>query len=82
MSNLKNKNIGYLHSLANPEILYEGSPNLMAGEKSHEMIRVGYTTRWRAVLNLPKYWLELKSRERRARNFAKQRQFSRSLGIS
>jgi len=82
MSNLKNKNIGYLHSLANPEILYEGSPSLMAGEKSHEMIRVGYTTRWRAVLNLPKYWLELKSRERRARNFAKQRQFSRSLGIS
>jgi len=82
MSNLKNKNIGYLHSLSNPEILYEGSPSLMAGEKSHEMIRVGYTTRWRAVFNIPKYWLELKNRERRAKNFAKQRQFGNSLGIS
>ena len=82
MSNLKNKNIEYLHSLSNPEILYEGSPNLMAGEKSHDLIRVGYTTRWKAVLNIPKYWLELKNRERRAKTFEKQRQFNRSLSVS
>lgn len=82
MSNARNKNIEYLHSLADPEILYEGSPNLMVGDKSHLSIRVGYTTRWKAVMNIPKYWLELKKREQRAKAFDQQRHLGRTLGLN
>jgi len=82
MSDARNKNIEHIHSLANPEILYEGSPNLMASDKSHATIRVGYTTRWRAVMNVPKYWFELKKREQRAKNFERKRNLERALGIS
>lgn len=81
MSNLKNKNIEYLHSLSSPKILYEGSPNLIAGDNSHEQIRVGYTTRMRSIMNFPKYWLELKDRERRAAAFISQRKIARTIAI-
>lgn len=81
MSNLKNKNIEYLHSLSKPEILYEGTPNLLAGDNSHEMIRVGYTTRTKSILNIPKYWMELRDRERRAKEFSNQRKYTRSLSL-
>lgn len=81
MSDARNKNIEYLHSLADPEMLYEGTPNLMAGDNSHSVIRVGYTTRWKALLNIPKYWMELKRREQRAKAFSKQRAFGGTLGM-
>ena len=77
MSSLKNKNIEYLHSLASPEILYEGHPNLIFGDVSHELIRVGYTTRFKAIMNIPKYWMELLDRERRAKAFTRQRKLAR-----
>lgn len=76
MSDVRNKNIEYLHSLAEPEILYEGAPIVMAGEKTHPVIRVAFTTRWKAVINIPKYWLELKKREKRAFQSVKQRDFA------
>lgn len=79
MSNLKNKNIEYIHNLSNPVILYEGSPNLMAGENSHESIRVGYTTRMKSIMNFPKYWMEMKDRERRAEAFTCQRKLGRQI---
>ena len=65
MGNSKNRNVEYLHSLTNPEILYMGSPALLPGDESFNTIRVAYTTRWKLVSNLPKYWLEYRSRERR-----------------
>lgn len=79
MSDSKNKNIEHLHSFSNPESLYEGPPNLMGGDKSHSNIRVSYTTRWSIVLNIYKYILELRSRQRRAQKFSKQRSYAREM---
>ena len=78
MSDVRNKNIEYIHSLTNPEYIYEGAPQLMAGEDTHKQVRVAYTTRWRAILNLPKYWMELKSREARVSELLKKRLFAQS----
>lgn len=78
MSNSKNRNIEYLHSLTNPKTLYEGSPNLMAGDKSHSRIRVAFTTRWNCFLCIPKYWMVVsKNRQRRAKIAEKQRNLAR-----
>ncbi|PCJ21853.1 MAG: hypothetical protein COA96_15130 [SAR86 cluster bacterium] len=66
MSNSHNKNIEHLHSLTNPQLLYEGAPNLVNGSNSYSNIRVAYTTRWKLVLNLYKYWQELRRRQRRS----------------
>lgn len=79
MSDAKNKTIESLHALTNPTMLYEGAPMLMAGDKSHSNIRVGFTTRWSLVMNIPKYWMELKNRERRASQTARQRAYTRAL---
>lgn len=65
MSHSNNKTIKKLHSLANPTVLFEGAPQIMAGDKTHSNIRVSYTTRWQVISNLPKYVAELRSRERR-----------------
>jgi hypothetical protein len=65
MSDSSNKTIKRLHSMANPTILFEGAPQLMAGEHTHHSIRVGYTTRWQVISNIPSYIAELRSRERR-----------------
>ncbi|HJO11069.1 MAG: hypothetical protein QGG67_16370 [Gammaproteobacteria bacterium] len=78
MCDANNKTIEHIHSLTSPEPLYEGKPNIMAGEKTHTSIRVSYTTRWNIVLNIPKYWMELKSRERRAKESARQRDLART----
>ena len=51
----------------------------MAGEKSHSSIRVSYTTRWSLLLNVPRYWLEYKGRERRFHRRLKQRAYSRMM---
>jgi hypothetical protein len=63
MSNSKNKNIQHLHGLINSVPIYEGAPNLMVGDESHETIRVGFTTPWSIVLNAPKYLKELSQRQ-------------------
>ncbi len=43
----------------------------MPGDESFSSIRVAFTTRWKVVSNLPKYWLEYKSRERRSKRSIK-----------
>jgi len=65
MSDSNNKTIKRLHALANPTPLFEGAPQVMAGESTHGNIRVSYTTRWQVMSNLPRYISELRSRERR-----------------
>ena len=74
MSNSNSKNIEYLHSLTNPVMLYEGTPNLMPGEKSYSRIRVSFTTRWKCFASIPKYWVVVsKNRQRRIRIATRQR---------
>jgi hypothetical protein len=77
MADLRNTNVRNLHSLLNPELLYEGPPMLMAGTTSHSTIRVSVTTRWQILLNLPKYYLAYRDRARRSSKRAKVRAFSR-----
>ncbi|MGB4247084.1 MAG: hypothetical protein WBJ75_05130 [Pseudohongiellaceae bacterium] len=79
MADLRNGNVKNIHSLTNPELLYEGPPMLMAGSKSHSTIRVSYTTRWQMVLNIPRYWMEYKNREKRFNRRLKERAYSREL---
>jgi hypothetical protein len=79
MSNSKNKNIQFLHGLLDPVLIYEGSPNLMVGDESHETIRVGFTTPWTIVLNAPRYLKEVWRRQQRARGFSQKQTYSRSL---
>jgi len=79
MSNSTNKNIGYLHSLANPSLLYEGPPVLMAGDECYPKIKVSFTTRWNVVLNMHKYWMVIRNRQQRAKVFAKQKIYARAL---
>ena len=68
MSNSKNKNIQSLHGLINSVPIYEGSPNLMIGDESHQTIKVGYTTPWDCFACIPKYWIAVvKNRQRRLR---------------
>ena len=62
-----------LLGMANPEKLFCGAPNLMAGEQTHESIEVGFTTRWSILLNSHKYLMELYRRQRKAAQFSKQR---------
>lgn len=77
MANQRNLNIRHVHAMTGAKDIYEGEPMLMAGEKSHSTIRVSYTTRWSLLLNVPRYWLEYKSRERRFHRRLKQRAYSR-----
>jgi hypothetical protein len=79
MADLRNGNVRNIHSLTNPRLLYEGPPMLMAGVESHSTIRVSVTTRWQMVLNIPRYWMEYKSRERRFHKRLKEREFSRRI---
>lgn len=66
MSNNCNENIKNIHGLTDPELVYEGSPQLLGGENTHNQIRVGYTTRWKLVSNFPKYIQAYRARERKA----------------
>lgn len=77
MADKRNTNIKNIHSMTDPELLYEGPPMLMAGSKSHATIRVSYTTRWQLILNIPKYWMAYKERERKSIRRSKQRQYAR-----
>jgi hypothetical protein len=51
---------------------------MMSGNKTHDEIQMSYTTRWSLVLNISKYWIELKNRERRAKLSVKQRELART----
>ena len=79
MADLRNGNVKNIHNLTSPELLYEGPPMLMPGSKSHSTIRVSYTTRWQMMLNIPRYWMEYKSREKRFNKRLKERAYSREL---
>jgi len=81
MSNSKNKNIQSLHGLINSVPIYEGVPNLMIGDESHETIKVGYTTPWDCLASVPKYWIAVvRNRQRRLRlkMVSRQRQLARA----
>lgn len=81
MSNSKNKNIQSLHALINSVPIYEGVPNLMIGDESHETIKVGYTTPWDCLASVPKYWVAVvRNRQRRLRlkMVSRQRQLARA----
>ena len=79
MANQRNINIRHIHSMTGAKDIYEGQPMLMAGDKSHSTIRVSYTTRWSLLLNVPRYWMESKSRERRFNRRLKQRELTRMV---
>ena len=79
MADLRNTNVRNIHSLTNPELLYEGAPMLMAGAQSHSSIRVSFTTRWQMLLNIPKYYFAYKDRAKRSTRRAKVRAFSRTM---
>jgi hypothetical protein len=78
MSNTKHKAIERIHNLTNPERLYEGVPALSGAERTHDSVRVTYTTRWNMVLNLPKYYLEMKRREGRLSETFKNRIYAQT----
>jgi|SRR5690554_4790772 len=73
MADQRNSNIRHIHAMTGATDLYEGPPMLMAGDRSHSAIRVSYTTRWALLLNVPRYWWEHKSRERRFQRHQRQR---------
>lgn len=81
MSNSKNKNIQSLHGLIKSVPVYEGSPNLMIGDESHETIKVGYTTPWDCFACIPKYWVAVvanRQRRLRLKMVSRQRQMVRA----
>jgi len=65
----RNKTMGRLLSLAEPKLLFEGTPNLMIGDQTHSKIQLSYTSRWSILINSYKYWLELRQRQNRAKSF-------------
>jgi hypothetical protein len=81
ISDLRNENAKHLYSLTGTQLLYEGPSMLMSGAKTHAGIRLSYTRRWQLLLNIPKYWLEYKSRERRFNKKLKERSFSRMAKV-
>ena len=78
MSDYENNTIRKIHNLTNPSTLYEGESLTYAGETTHQKIRIAYTTRWRALMNIPSYLAELKSRRDRAKQFTDRRVFTPS----
>lgn len=78
MSNSKHKAIEKIHNLTNPQFLYEGAPKLLGSQHTHASVRVTYTTRWRMILNLPKYYLEMKNRESRLSTTFKDRIYAQT----
>ena len=72
MKNSKTKSMERFLNMVNPEILYEGEPNQMSGQKTHQMIEVSHSTRWSIILNTPKYIQEFYQRKRRSALHEKQ----------
>jgi hypothetical protein len=78
MHSMKNRAMQSFLHMVTPHVLYEGPPLMMSGNKTHDEIQMSYTTRWSLVLNISKYWIELKNRERRAKLSVKQRELART----
>lgn len=72
MRNLNNKSMARFMTMANPISIYSGEPFVMAGQATHELIQVSYTTRWKLLANSYKYLLELLRRNSKANNFSRQ----------
>ena len=72
MRNSKTKSMERFLNMVNPENLYEGEPNQMSGQKTHQMIEVSHSTRWSIILNTPKYIQEFYQRKRRSALHEKQ----------
>lgn len=66
MADERNSNIRNIHQLMGSREIYQGPPMVMAGSNTHARIRVGYTTRWALIRNLPSYVLEYKKRARKS----------------
>ncbi|MGM0633357.1 MAG: hypothetical protein ACQETO_09305 [Pseudomonadota bacterium] len=66
MADVRNTNIRKIHDMMGSREIYQGPPMLMAGEKTHSSIRVGYTTRWALVRHLPRYLGEYRHRAGKA----------------
>lgn len=66
MADTRNTNIGKIHRMMGSSEIYQGPPMVMAGTRTHSSIRVGYTTRWSLLRNLPQYLLEYRHRSRKA----------------
>lgn len=81
MRNARNKNMERFMGMANPVKIYQGSPFVMAGEKTHSQIEVSYTTRWKIILNVHKYIFELLQRQRRAAATAKERESAKVVKV-
>lgn len=79
MRDFRTKTMKKFMDMTNPTSIYEGNPQLMAGEKTHKQIQVSYTTRWNFVVNIYKCILELWNRQRRANAFNKEQNLVRSL---
>lgn len=77
MRDARNKNMERFMGMAHPIEIYEGEPWQMAGERTHSKIQVGYTTRWKIILNSHKYLAELFDRQRRATAYSKSRELAR-----
>lgn len=79
MRHSKNKTMEKLTGMANPNILFRGTPQLLGNENTHDSIEVGFTTRWSIVLNSHKYVRELLRRQRKAAKYASQRKSANEL---
>ena len=74
-----NKTMKNLSSMANPKTIFQGTPQILGSDKTHDSIEVAYTTRWSIVLNSHKYFVELLRRSRKAAKFAAQRKSANNL---
>lgn len=82
LRNSRNRNMQRFLNMANPISIYEGAPQLIGDEKTHESIQVSYTTRWKIVLNAHRYFREYFNREKRATKFTKNRKSEPQLDQS
>jgi hypothetical protein len=79
MQNSNNKCMERVMNMANPSLIYEGAPSTMAGERTHQSIRVSYTTRWSVFLNAPKCLRELFQRQQRTKLSSKKKRHLQAL---
>jgi len=65
MSSGANQTIHNIHELTEPTIVYEGKPKLLPNSATHKTVRIGFTTRWRLISNIPRYLAEFRGRQDR-----------------
>lgn len=81
MRDARNKTMEKFMGMANPVNLYTGPSQQMAGDKTHNEIEVSVTTRWKIILNMHKYSLELLRRQRKALANSKYRESNQSVKV-